>query len=89
MVVIIVNSSCGAGLEGCLDDHHQYCIITRGTQKLSFLCWVGGSVAGGEFRFKPCEKSKSIDQLKYALPIGDIIQFLVEVAVGDVDWQSV
>lgn len=42
-----------------------------------------------ENRFKPCEKSKSIDQLKYALPIGDIIQFLVEVAVGDVDWQSV
>lgn len=35
-----------------------------------------------ENRFKPCEKSKSIDQLKYALPIGDIIQFLVEVAVG-------
>lgn len=48
MVVIIVNSSCGAGLEGCLDDHHQYCIITRGTQKLSFLWWVGGSVVGRE-----------------------------------------
>lgn len=39
MVVIIVNSSCCAGLEGCLDDHHLYCIITRGTQKLSSPWW--------------------------------------------------